>query len=149
MDREYLQLYIDEHIPIVKAMKFTISEIYGKNIVIEAPYQDHINHRNSVFGGSISALLTLAGWAKVRIIMEEIDSTATIVIQESNVKFLKPVLSDFAATTEMDENIDLAKFEKMYRKFGKARINIPVYLKEKNKKEVLAEFQGTFVIVRN
>lgn len=148
MNKNDLQNYIETNIPIIKSLKFSISEINGNNIVVEAPFKEHINHTNSAFGGSISSLMTLAGWAKAKVIMESIDNKATIVIQESNVKFIKPVLDDFIAYTDTEDITDMVKFENMYKKHGKTRINIKVFLKEKNKNNILASFEGMFVIIK-
>ena len=149
MDKEYLQDYIEEHIPIVKEMDFSIVEINGNEVMVEGPYEKHINHRNSIFGGSISSLLILAGWTKMKLMMEKIDNNTSIVIQESNVKYLRPVLGDFVAITKISEEVDMLKTEKIYKKFGKVRVNIEVFLKEKGKEEILAEFVGSFVALKN
>lgn len=147
MDKENLQKYVEEHIPIVKKMNFKIEKLDKEGISVKALYSEHINHRNSVFGGSISSLMTTSAWGWVKYIMEEIDEKSTIVIQESQVKYLKPVLSDFTASTNL-ENFNFERNKRMYEKFGKTRINVFVDLKEKGKDEVLASFKGIFVILK-
>lgn len=147
MNKKDLQEYIEQHIPITKSLNFEIKEIQNANVKIACFYKDHINHKNSVFGGSISSLMTLTGWAKVKIIMESIDSRAEIVIQEGNSKFLKPVLNDFEAISiSIDEKV-LEKCTKMYKKFGRSRIKIKIILKEIGKEEILSEFEGLYVVI--
>lgn len=149
MDKDKLQQYVEVHIPIVKALKFSIKEIIGDDVVIEAPHKEHINHVSSAFGGSTSALMTLAGWAKMRIIMERIDPKATIVIQSSEVKFLKPVMHDFIATTAINDSVDFSIHEEMYHKHGKTKARIKVLLKEKGKEDVFAVSHGLYVVISN
>lgn len=148
MNKNELQTYIEEHIPIIKKMNFNILELEPE-VKIIGLYDEHINHRNSVFGGSIASLLTLAGWAKMKNLMDNYDDKATIVIQNSEIKYLKPVLTDFIAETiQVDEKI-LIKSLNMFKKKNKMRLDLKVVLKELNKGEVLAEFIGRFVVVNN
>ncbi|MDA3852051.1 MAG: YiiD C-terminal domain-containing protein [Spirochaetaceae bacterium] len=146
IDYKELQQYVNEHIPIVNALKFKIQGITQKEVKVQAPYLYHINHRNSVFGGSISSLLILAAWARVKCIMEEIDPRAIIVIQDSQVEYLKPVLEDFTAESK-DLSLDLNKIQRMYQRFGKARLNIGAEIHVESKREILASFEGRFVVI--
>lgn len=148
MNKTYLQEYIEKNIPISRTLNFEIKEINNKNISIGCLYKDHINHKKSVFGGSISSMMTLTGWAKVKILMEDIDPKAEIVIQDSHVKFLKPVLSDFVAYSYDIKSEDMEKYIKIYNKFGRSRIKINISLREESNNDILAEFEGLFVAVK-
>jgi thioesterase domain-containing protein len=148
MDYLELQEYIYSHIPIVKDMEFELGEIVNDNITVIGKFNKHINHRNSVFGGSINSIMTLAGWAKVKIMMDKISEGAVIVIKSCTTDFIKPVLDDFEAVTESTTDEEYAKFLRIYERKGRARIDIRVNLYEKGKKERLATFIGEFVVVR-
>ena len=148
MDRNELQNYIEKNIPIVKQMGFIIENIEDNKIIVSGEYKKHINHTNSVFGGSISSVMTLAGWGRVRILIEDIDDTAVILIKSNNTNFIKPVVEDYIVITEPLLEKDVEKLKKVYRKFGKGRILVNSVLKHRNSDEVLVKFVGEFVAVK-
>lgn len=148
MDREELQRYIEENIPIVKDMGFIVEEIGEERIVVSGEYCRHINHTKSVFGGSISSVMTLAGWVRVRLLIEEFDPTATVVIKSNSTEFIKPVTEDYVVYTEPIDKRKISKFRKTYEKFGRGRVEVEACLTHRGSDEVLARFQGEFVALR-
>ncbi|PSB27208.1 YiiD C-terminal domain-containing protein [Stenomitos frigidus] len=48
--------YAHEHIPITKHMGMTVLAIDDVQISVLAPYAPNINHRETIFGGSLSSL---------------------------------------------------------------------------------------------
>jgi len=51
-----LQTYLHQHIPLSQAMQFTVVEASLQQVVLTAPLAPNINHRETVFGGSASAV---------------------------------------------------------------------------------------------
>ncbi|MEI6856938.1 YiiD C-terminal domain-containing protein [Psychrilyobacter sp.] len=100
MNKNELQKYIIERIPIVKEMDFIIKKIEDNQVIVSGEHKKHTNHTNSVFGGSISSILTLAGWSRVKILLENIDPSAVILVKTSNINFIKPVIKDYIAITD-------------------------------------------------
>lgn len=148
MDREGLQRYIEENIPIVRDMGFVVEKIEGERIVVSGEYCRHINHTKSVFGGSISSVMTLAGWGKVRLLIEEFDPTATVVIKSNSTEFIKPVTEDYVVYTEIINERRISKFRKTYEKFGRGRVEVEACLTHRGSDEVLARFKGEFVALK-
>ncbi len=150
MEDQDLQAYIYEQIPIVEKNAFTV-EPDG-----EAPYarvrarlEDHVNHRNSAFGGSLSTALILCSWASVHGILKSrgIDD-GSVVIQTQRVDYLKPVTADFTAeVTPLGED-DLARCVLMLAKFGKSRLMVESRVTQEGDSSTRAAFTGVFVIVR-
>ncbi len=60
-----IQDYLHEHIPLSKAMGVSVVEADAVGIVLSAPLEPNINHRDTVFGGSASSLAVLAAWSVV------------------------------------------------------------------------------------
>ena len=60
MDTKSLENYLHEHIPLSKAMGVTVRSVSGEAVTLAAPLAPNINHRETVFGGSASALAILA-----------------------------------------------------------------------------------------
>lgn len=148
MNKYELQNYIVKNIPIVKEMGFIIEDIGDNQVIVSGEYKKHINHTNSVFGGSISSVMTLAGWGRVRVLIEDIDKNAVILIKSNSTNFIKPVVEDYIVITESLLEKDIEKFKKIYNKFGKGRIMVNAVLKHRNSNEILAEFIGEFVAIK-
>ena len=146
---ENLQQYIYEHIPIIKQNNFTISQDPDGRIAVQGNYREHINHRNSVFGGSLSTALILSAWAYVRKVLQDRDcGEVVIVIQSQEVKYLEPVTADFwAVAKEIDEK-EQSRLAAMLDKFAKARLEITASVTHLGQANCLAEFRGQFVIVQ-
>ncbi|HAS79815.1 MAG TPA: hypothetical protein DCR90_02780 [Fusobacteriaceae bacterium] len=149
MDKNELQKYIIENIPIVKDMGFIIEKIKDNKVIVSGEYKKHINHTNSVFGGSISSVMTLAGWGRVRILIEDIDSSAIILIKNNSTDFIKPVVEDYIVITEPLLKKDIEKLIKTYNRFGKGRIKVMATLRHKTSLDTLAKFKGKFVVIKN
>lgn len=145
-----IEEYINEHIPIVKKHCFQISEVQSPFIQVRGSLKDHINHRNSVFGGSISTSLIVASWASVRnMLLTRGIPSGIIVIQSEHVEFSKPLVDDFYAVLRPVSDEKLSKFITMIHKFGKSRIKIEADVKDCTHNEICASFSGEYVVLLN
>jgi thioesterase domain-containing protein len=63
VDRWELAQYLHEHIPLSRAMGVEVVEATWDGVSLRAPLAPNINHRETVFGGSASAVAILAAWA--------------------------------------------------------------------------------------
>jgi len=147
MDRFELQNYIEKSIPIVKEMGFIVETVEDK-VQVSGKYQKHVNHTKSVFGGSLSSIMTLGGWTKVNVLLGQLGYKGTVVIKGSSIDYLLPVVKDYIVTAEEISEKDIKKFEKTYNKFGKGRLFIKAFLTHRESHKVLATFQGEFVVLK-
>ena len=58
-----LERYLHEHIPLSKAMQVSVVSVDTDGVTLRAPLAPNINHQDTVFGGSASAVAILAGWS--------------------------------------------------------------------------------------
>src|SRR6266540_3523639 len=58
MDLAVLQKYLHDHIPLSKAMDVEVVEATDDGVTLAAPLAPNINHRETVFGGSASAVIS-------------------------------------------------------------------------------------------
>jgi thioesterase domain-containing protein len=121
---EEIQQYIHDHIPITADLKTFIKYQDDNSISIGAPLAENINHRNSAFGGSMSAIGILSGWALIFIEMKKRGLINRLVIQRANFEFLHPVTDDFEAVSIFPSDKELERFIKMFIRKGKARLSI-------------------------
>lgn len=146
MNKTEFENYLHEHIPVTKAMGVSVEEYSLGRIKIKAPFKENINHRLSVFGGSISSILILAGWAYVRKLMERVDPDCIVVIHKNTINYHLPIISGFTAEVKKVNKKHIDSFIEMYEKYGKARISIESEIDGNN--HVLADFKGTFVVLK-
>lgn len=74
-------------------------------------------------------------------------SDAHIVIQKSNMEYLRPINDDFFAACELVNDGGKERLLRTYQKFGKGRITLKVHC---YCNEVLAaEYEGTFVLIQS
>src|SRR5437899_2330344 len=60
---------------------------------------------------TLNALVTLVGWGQLWLVLQELDMTAEIVIQENAIRYLLPVTRDFSARCCKPDPLQIAKFE--------------------------------------
>lgn len=140
-----VQNYLNENIPITQELGVTVQSFNGYSITIKAPLVPNINHRETVFGGSLVSVAILAGWTILHLKMQKNDIKARLVIQHSTMSFLEPVDDDFIAECSLD--LDMwEKFKNMLSKKGKSRITL---LSRIWKNDILAgEHHGIYVAIK-
>jgi len=139
--------YVQEHIPITGHFGVGLANYTGESLEVLAPLAANINHRNSAFGGSLSAVGILSGWALLFIKMRELGVQNTLVIQSSNFQFTAPVAGDFSAQCCLPEAAVYARFLKILERKGKARIALDSTIICEG--EVCGTHRGEYVAIRS
>ena len=124
MDLKEFTSYLHKHIPITARLGAKVESYDGNAVCISAPLRPNVNHRNTVFGGSISALAILSGWAMLHLKLRGEGIKTRLVIQKTSCDFLEPVDDDFTAICAMPQGDVWRKFIQTLRKHGKARIKV-------------------------
>ena len=134
-------------IPISKEMGISLERYDTTGLVIKAPLQKNINHKQTAFGGSLNAVAVLSCWAFLYLLVNQIDEThPQIVIQRSSIRYLQPVATDFEAICAWPEASKITFFQKMYHRKKKARIELVAKIFTGNEPAVI--FSGTFVVAK-
>ena len=120
-----METYLRSHIPLTAAMDVHVVRAEPSGVVLEAPLEPNLNHRDTAFGGSVAALAILAGWTLVhrRLHREGISGRRT-VIRSSDVRYVAPVDGAFRATCPAPTPEAWARFVRMLERKGMARIAI-------------------------
>lgn len=139
-----LQEVLSHEIPITEAIGITVARYDGETLTLTAPLWQNRNHKSTAFAGSLNALVTLAGWGLIWLILNERDIAATIVIQESTSRYLSPVRTDFTARCRKPPEARLAAFETMLRRRGKARLELHVQIGDDD--TLAMDFTGRYVV---
>ena len=93
---------------------------------------------------SLNALVTLAGWSLIWLVLDTARLSGKIVIQDSTIQYLRPVTQDFVARCCQPETGDLARFLTMLRRKGRARLGLQAEIHEADACAV--SFSGRYVV---
>lgn len=137
--------YIHEHIPLTAHLGATVESYDGKSVVISAPLEPNLNHRNTAFGGSISTLGILSGWALLFLKLREAGLKNRLVIQKSSSDFIEPIASEFKAICAISSEIEWEKFIKTLERHGKARITVQSRIESEEGKA--GNHEGVYVAI--
>jgi thioesterase domain-containing protein len=121
--------YLHAHIPLSGAMKAEVVSCDAGSAVLHAPLAPNINHRNTVFGGSASALALLAGWTLLHARLTAEDRHARLVIQEHSMHFRRPLEAAFTARCEMPAGGAWERFLGGLERKSAGRITLKVVLR--------------------
>jgi thioesterase domain-containing protein len=139
-----IERLLHEKIPITRAMGVAVESYDGGQLVITAPLAANHNHLGTAFGGSLSAIATLAGYALIWLELDDID--AHVVIRSSTIKYLRPVRESIRAICRRPDGTVLRAFKEDFAASGKARIQLPVTIEED--RQAAVEFEGTYFALR-
>ena len=142
--------YLHDHIPLSKAMGVVVRSISVDKVELIAPLAPNINHRQTVFGGSIASIATLAAWVYIHFRLQvEVAFSYRVVITKSETDFLHPVAGDFIAVCPAPDSADWSRFKKALSSHNKGRVTLSTRIVSENATDMrLADFVGTFVALK-
>jgi len=127
---DYLQERIDREIMLARPMGVIVESADELSLVLRAPLAPNANHKGTAFGGSLYSLAVLTGWAWLTRFLATRKLDAVAVIQESSMRFLKPVHGEMRACLEIPAAADIDKFQKMLVRADRGRIRLQVKMHE-------------------
>ena len=141
---KHLQEVLNSEIPLTNHIGIQVGKHTDLSLTLHAPLKNNINHKSTAFGGSIYSVSVLSGWGLIYLLLKQHNLSGHIVIQESNIKYIKPVTTDITATCSFTSTEQQDKFIKMYKRKGLARLHLEANILCNNKKAVI--FNGTYVV---
>lgn len=140
-----LKDYLYDHIPLTRAMEVEVGDVSDTSLTLTAPLAPNINHRETVFGGSASALCILSAWSFIHCrLRQHPEIKPRIVIQRNSMDYLKPVLGEFKATCTLGSEKDWSFLIKCLTRKKVGRIKLTSQLTSEG--EDVGSFEGSFVI---
>ena len=131
-------------IPLTRVMEVRVLRFDQNGLTLGAALTPNLNHKNTAFGGSLNSLATLACWAMAQLLCTEEDSRGiTVVIQDSQVQFLKPITQDFQAVCPVPAAAVVQKFLRTLARKARARVGLTSCIYTKG--ELALRFSGQFV----
>ena len=138
-----LEQYLHKHIPLSKAMQVSVVSVGEEEIILSAPLASNINHRDTVFGGSASALAILAAWSLLHTRLKNAGISSRLVIQRNTMDYHLPILGEFTARAFIEQPDAWQRFVGMLKRKGKARITVSSTLEHNG--QVVGSLTGEFV----
>jgi thioesterase domain-containing protein len=142
-----LQRYIHEHIPLSVAMAVAVEAVSEDAVTLRAPLAPNINHRDTVFGGSASAVAILAAWSLLYVRLRAQGLSARLVIQRNTMEYQRPMVGDFTARAALEQPARWPQFTHTLARRGKARIGVTAVLALGA--QSAARLTGEFVALRD
>lgn len=142
---DYLSAWLPREIPISSALHLTPLAWVDNTLSLKVPLEHNRNHMYTGFGGSLYTSALLVGWSWLHLKLKEMgfEENLHIVIQNAHIQYPNPMTEDSIAICQGVEERAWAKFEKMFRRYGKGRLEIKTRIQMNG--TTTTEFVGDFV----
>jgi thioesterase domain-containing protein len=138
-----MQTYLHEHIPLSAAMQVQVEVATIEQVILGAPLRPNINHRDTVFGGSASALAILSAWSLLHVKLAGSRLKSRLVIQRNSVSYEQAILGYFTAHASSPSVDQWSAFIRMLERKGRARVSVSSTLRCGG--QDVGRFEGDFV----
>jgi thioesterase domain-containing protein len=143
MSPRELEQYLHDHIPLSKAMAVSVEQAGDDGVVLGAPLAPNINHRDTVFGGSASAVAILAAWSLLHLRLRSAGLASRLVIQRNTMDYEHPIAGAFTARSSLADAGAWPQFTRMLARKGKARAGVVAVLQHQG--QAAGRLTGEFV----
>jgi thioesterase domain-containing protein len=124
-------------------MQVSVLSVGDEGVILSAPLGPNINHRETVFGGSASALAILAAWSLLHTRLVRAGLSYRLVIQRNTMEYELPIRGLFSAQSSLGTTEAWQRFLHILLRKGKARITITSMLEQGG--QLVGHFSGVFV----
>lgn len=124
-------------------MGVTVVDAAEDGVKLAAPLGPNINHRESVFGGSASAVAILAAWALLYVRLRAIGVDSRVVIRRNTMSYQRPMTDTFTALALPPDRASWDRFVMTLGRGRPARIVVKSVLQCRGVKA--GEMEGEFV----
>lgn len=138
-----LEQYLHKNIPLSQAMQVSVIEAEEEGVILSAPLAPNINHTESVFGGSASAVAILAAWSILHVRLKSAGMASRIVIQSNTMSYERPIYGSFTARSFITQPEVWEVFMRTLLRRGRARIGVSSVLEYED--QSVGNFEGNFV----
>ena len=145
MNAVQLEEYLRERIPLSRAMAVEVRAADATGVELYAPLAPNINHRDTVFGGSASAVAILAAWSALHVRMRAEGLQVRIVIRRNTMSYERPITGGFTAKAAAPDEAAWAKLVATLRRGRPARVRVRAALESGG--EPVGELEGEFAVL--
>ncbi|MEG0247593.1 MAG: YiiD C-terminal domain-containing protein [Pseudomonas sp.] len=148
-DSRYLESVLHNDIPLTREMGLQVLDWQQQTLRLQLPLAANVNHKSTMFGGSLYCAAVLVGWGWLHLRLREagIDD-GHIVIQEGQISYPLPVTGAAIAVCEAPEEKVWERFVATYQRRGRARLNLHTRVSNAGSDEAAVQFSGQYVLHR-
>ena len=110
--------------PPVAALGLRIAQASSDQLRLHAPLTANLNDKGCAFGGSLTSLMTLAGWGLIVLRLTEAGMDADVFVADSEIRYRAPLYADLEATAQLAEGESWEIFLATLRSRGRARLSV-------------------------
>ncbi len=148
-DSRYLESILHHDIPLTREMGLKVLDWQQGQLHLHLPLQANINHKSTMFGGSLYCGAVLAGWGWLHLKLREAGiEDGHIVIQEGQISYPLPVTQDATAICAAPEEKVWKRFVATYKRYGRARLTLQAWIVNEGSEERAVAFTGQYVLHR-
>ena len=133
-------------LPPLAAIQARVAAYDGQRLHLTAPLAANVNDKGSAFGGSMTSLMTYAGWGLVVLQLQQAGVRADVFVADSTVRYLKPLHADLCAEAVLAPEQSWESFLATLAQRGRARIHLQARMVGADG-EVMADLAGRYVAV--
>ena len=148
-DSQYLQQVLHSDIPLTREMGLEVLDWQGSTLRLQLPLEANVNHKHTMFGGSLYCVAVLAGWGWLHLRLREAGiSDGHIVIQEGQISYPLPVTGTAVARCEAPDSATWERFLAIYQRRGRARLALHTTVSNAGSELPAVTFSGQYVLHR-
>ena len=148
-DSRYLESVLHHDIPLTREMGLKVIGWHQHQLRLQMPLAANINHKSTMFGGSLYCGAVLAGWGWLHLSLREAGiEDGHIVIQEGHISYPLPVTRDAIVLCDAPADAAWNKFLAMYQRHGRARLTFETRVINAEGAEDAVRFSGQYVLHR-
>ena len=144
-----LERVLHHDIPLTRDMGLTVLGWEHGQLRLHLPLAPNINHKSTLFGGSLYCAAVLAGWGWLHLRLREAGiEDGHIVIQDGQISYPLPVKADAVAICDAPAAALWDKFVTTYQRRGRARLALHTRIVAEDSEADAVRFVGQFVLHR-
>ncbi|WP_434559264.1 YiiD C-terminal domain-containing protein [Pseudomonas sp. Z4-20] len=148
-DSRYLETTLHRDIPLTQDMGLRVLDWQARQLRLFLPLAANVNHKSTMFGGSLYCGAVLGGWGWLHLALrEEGIEDGHIVIQEGQITYPLPVTGDATVICDAPDEKTWKRFLATYRRYGRARLALQTRVMNADSEKMAVQFEGQYVLHR-
>ncbi|MBK5007386.1 thioesterase [Pseudomonas sp. S60] len=148
-ESQYLQAVLHRDIPLTQEMGLEVVGWQQQVLQLQLPLAANVNHKSTMFGGSLYCAAVLAGWGWLHLRLRELGiDDGHIVIQEGQISYPLPVTGAAVARCVAPDEKAWERFLALYQRRGRARLTLETTVSNVGSDEAAVLFSGQYVLHR-
>lgn len=145
-DQRALEQMLHTSMPVAGRLGVEVVDYQAGRLTLRAPLALNLNDKGTAFAGSLAMVATLTGWSLMWLLLRQHQVSGDIVLQDSSVKYLRPVVEDFTASAALPSAADVTRLLDAIARRGKGRLQLEVNVADQD--GILVRFIGRYVVAR-